>query len=259
MCGCLGLTSDIRVKAWKGKSICRQTSEGEASPAQVGPREPEQQQQRRSLLICQIWMEQTAWIARLKQVHCWVRYTHRFCELECKQFSAQSGSSGLTKVVCPAAAIKVHMSVHQSTWRACSVQPVNCFTVLEICPCTFIFTALKKHGAHSERREKDDRKRELTPPTAVGPEWPISNLMYRITQIKQILFTCRRVYWNLSLTKVKIELFCFDLHEEYSNHCKRGEKRRRKNTYFTLNRSEVRCNICLCMRSCQTSNKCSNW
>lgn len=39
-----------------------------------------------------------------------------------------------------------------------------------------------------------------------------------------MLFTRLRPYWNLSLTEVKIKLFCFDLHEEYSNHCKREKK-----------------------------------
>lgn len=44
--------------------------------AQVGPRESVLQLH--NLLICQIWMEQTARTALLKQVHCCVRYTHRF-------------------------------------------------------------------------------------------------------------------------------------------------------------------------------------
>lgn len=126
MCGCLGLTSDIRVKAWKGKSIYRQTSEGEASPVQVGPRESGLQP--RNLFICQIWMEQTARTAWIKQVHCWVCYTHRFTTRSANTWVLKRG---LTKVVCPPAAIKVCMSVHQSLKRTRS-KPVNCFMVLAI-------------------------------------------------------------------------------------------------------------------------------
>lgn len=200
MCGCLGLTSDIRVKAWKGKSIYRQTSEGEASPAQVGPREPGLQLH--NLLICQIWMEQTARTAQLKQVHCWLRYTHRFTS----ESANSSAASPEVWVDWGGVSTGSHKGLYVGTSKpreSADQQPVNRFMVLAIFPC-----APYRHGydwVHSERHETDDRKRELTMATAVGPEWlQLDVAVGYVAQIKQILFTCLWVYWNFSLTKVKI-------------------------------------------------------
>lgn len=76
MSGCLGLTSDIGVKAWKAKSISRQTSEAEAPLSQVEP-----EQRRCNLLIRQPWMEQTA---RLKPFHCLGSLQTSIHESECR-------------------------------------------------------------------------------------------------------------------------------------------------------------------------------
>lgn len=135
MCGCLGLTSDIRVKAWKGKSIYRQTSEGEASPAQVGPREPGLQLH--NLLICQIWMEQTARTARLKQVHCWLRYTHRFTS----ESANSSAASPEVWVDWGGVSTGSHKGLYVGTSKpreSADQQPVNRFMVLAIFPCALI-------------------------------------------------------------------------------------------------------------------------
>lgn len=175
MCGCLGLTSDIRVKAWKGKSIYRETSEGEASPAQVEPSEPGSaapQPPRLSNMngtdSSDIWAKAASLLGSL--------HTSIY-ERERKQYGLESWSVGLTKVACPPAAIKVCMSAHQSPWERLLQQPVNCFTVLAICPCAFIFMALKYHWADSERHERDDRKWGRTIAAVVCPGWLTSNLM----------------------------------------------------------------------------------
>ena len=159
MCGCLGLTSDIRVRAWKGKSIYRQTSEGEASPALGRARRAGAAAPQPAHLSDLNGTDSSHGSAKAASLLASLHTS--IYEQERKQFSSE-----LTKAVYVGRS-KPGESVVQ--------RPVNCFMVF---PCALIVMALKCHCVHSDGPERDDGKQELAEVNrAAGSEWLTSTLM----------------------------------------------------------------------------------